>query len=356
MPTWSRGRTATIVRSHGKPVKHWRILTLVGAFVLLAGLAIWRGRSGGGGPAAEEIVRLVVAAEEKLSYTGRKISHFPMNGKLVESVALVARRPPNLRRFHYVTSPMAGVTVWKNQDLTYRHDPHMGTLEIYDRSDQRRAGEGENRSLVLSNYEPQLEGEETVAGRAAYRIRLAPRHAGDAWQRMWIDKETYLRLGNEDYDGKGCLIRRTRFQQVTFNDLGPAAFRPSQKLLESTRKTYSDEEQPKSVGRVSSLLGFRIKLPAFVPQGYRLKGAYTYPCKCGCEKPAAQVRWTNGLNTISMFQCGHPCGNVAPCSTADNAHTACAHVAVGEESFLFVGETDRANLGKMAQSLKSAAQ
>jgi outer membrane lipoprotein-sorting protein len=302
-----------------------------------------------------EVVRRALAAEEKLSYTGRKVSHFPMNGKLVESEAMVARRPPNLRRYHYVTPPLAGVTVWKNQNLTYRHDPRTKTLEIYDRSNQQEKDE-EKRTLVLKNYEPQLEGEETVAGRTAYRIRLAPRHAGDAWRRWWIDKETYLRLRTEDFDGKDRLIRRSRFEEVSFNDLGEEAFQPPQSLLATARKTYSDEEQPKSVAYVSSVLGFRIKLPTYVPGGYRLKGAYTYPCECGCAKAAAQVRWTNGLNTISMFQCGHPCGQEAACTFPTGPQSASVPVAVGEESFLFVGETDRANLVKMAESLKAAAQ
>jgi outer membrane lipoprotein-sorting protein len=335
-------------------VKHWRILLLVGAFLVLAGLAVWRGRSIGNAQAAE-IVRRALAAEGKIAYTATKLSQQPVNGRLVESVALVARRPPDLRRIHFVTAPLDGVTVWRNRNLTYRHDPKMGTLEIYDRSDRNPEDEGSKRKLVLSNYAPQMEGEETVAGRAAYRIRLAPRHAGDAWCRVWIDKQTHLRLGIEDYDGKDRLIRRTRIQEVTFEALGPDAFQPPAALLASARKTYSDEEQPKSVGHVSSVLGFQIKLPSYVPEGYRLKGAYTYPCECGCDKPAAQVRWTNGLNTISMFQCGHPCGKGAPCSFPTTPQSASVPVSLGEESFLFVGETSRANLEKMAQSLKSAA-
>jgi hypothetical protein len=106
---------------------------------------------------------------------------------------------------------------------------------------------------------------------------------------------------------------------------------------------------------VSSVLGFKIRLPSYVPEGYRLEGAYTYPCGCGCEKPAAQVRWVNGLNTISLFQCGHPCGHQSPCTFPTTPQSASVARSIGEESFLFVGETDRANLQKMAQSLEAPA-
>jgi hypothetical protein len=64
------------------------------------------------------------------------------------------------------------------------------------------------------------------------------------------------------------------------------------------------------------------------------------------------VRWTNGLDTISMFQCGHPCGNGARCTFPTTPQSASVATALGEESFLFVGETARANLQKMADSLK----
>jgi MucB/RseB N-terminal domain len=254
-----------------------------------------------------------------------------------------------------VTPPLDGVTVWQNAQQTFRYDPHLNQLKIYDKGGSQDDVAGEERALVLSNYEPRLEGEEVVAGRPAYRVRLEPRHAGDAWKRLWLDKTTYLKLGQEDFDGKDHLIRRTRFVEIDFNPIEPAAFHPPQALLASARKTYSDEEQPKSVEHVSSVLGFRIKLPTFVPAGYRLEGAYTYPCVCGCEKPAAQVRWVNGLNTISLFQCGHPCGHGAPCSFPTKPQSASVAISFGEESFLFVGETDRGNLEKMARSLKAAA-
>jgi hypothetical protein len=118
------------------------------------------------------------------------------------------------------------------------------------------------------------------------------------------------------------------------------------------RRTYSDEAQSKSVAQVSQAIGFPIKLPRYVPQGYIFDGAYTYPCQCGCEQPAAQVQWTNGLKTISMFECGHPCGRGAACSFTASPRSASVGTSIGNESFLFVGEISRAELVEMANSLK----
>jgi hypothetical protein len=90
-----------------------------------------------------------------------------------------------------------------------------------------------------------------------------------------------------------------------------------------------------------------------VPPGYVFDGAYTYPCQCGCKDAAAQVCWTNGLKTISMFECGHPCGRGTACTFTRSRRSASVQRSIGSESFLFLGETGHAQLLKMAASLKA---
>jgi outer membrane lipoprotein-sorting protein len=310
---------------------------------------VWRVRGDDAGQAVI-IVRRWLAADPRMSYTGSEISRFRIGNKLVESEALVARRP-HMRRIHYLTPPLDGVTIWKDHGERYSFDPKKRQLEIFDKSQHHHPTGDE--ALVLRNYEPRLEGIETVAGRPAYRIALAPRHAGDAWMRIWVDRETDARLGDEDYDGENRLLRATRFTQISFDSVNPDQFRPPQYVMSLARRTYSDEAQSKSVAQVSQAIGFPINLPPYVPTGYSFDGAYTYPCQCGCEKPAAQVCWTNGLKTISMFECGHRCGTGASCSFSASPRSGSVHALVGSQSFLFVGEIRRADLEKMAHSLKS---
>lgn len=323
--------------------------------LLLVGLGAWRIQAISSERQAERIVRHALEVEDRVGYIGQKVSRLRVGERLVEVTALVARRPLHMRRIHYITPPLAGVTIWQDGQRTYRYVPNGKQLEIYDKSRHHHDGIGDEETLVLRNYQPRLEGVETVAGRPAYRIRLAPRHPGDAWTRLWIDRKDYLRLASEDYDGNDHLVRATRFKEVELDSLDPDQFRPTSYLMGVARRTYTDEEKSKSVEQVSRAVGFPIRMPEYVPEGYVFDGAYTYPCECGCERPAAQVRWSNGLNTISLFQCSHPCGAFAACSVTTSSHTASFHIAVGKESFLFVGETSRANLEKMAQSLKAAA-
>jgi outer membrane lipoprotein-sorting protein len=332
-------------------VKSWWLGILLGAILGLGGVLVWRARTTDAG-LATIIVGRWLAADPQMSYRGTEISRFRVGQKLIESEAQVARRP-HMRRIHYLTPPLDGVTIWKDRGERYYFDPKKRQLEIFDKSQHHHGGATGDEALVLRNYEPQLEGIEMVAGRTAYRIALAPRHAGDAWMRIWVDRVTNARLGDEDYDGENRLLRATRFTQISFDSVNPDQFRPPQYVMKLASRTYSDEAQSKSVAQVSQAVGFPIKLPRYVPEGYIFDGAYTYPCQCGCEKPAAQVCWTNGLKTISMFQCGHPCGRGAACSFTASRRSTSFGISVGNESFLFVGETSRPELEKMARSLKS---
>jgi outer membrane lipoprotein-sorting protein len=332
--------------------KSWWLGLLIGAILGLGGVIVWRLRTDDA-RLATIIVRRWLAADSGMSYTGSELSQFLIGNKLVESKALVARRP-SMRRIHYLTPPLDGVTIWKDHGERYYFDPKKRQLEIFDKSQHHHNGGATgDEALVLRNYEPWLQGIETVAGRPAYRIALAPRHAGDAWMRIWVDRETNARLGDEDYDGENRLLRATRFTQISFDAVNPDQFRPPPYVMSLARRTYSDEAQSKSVAEVSQAIGFPIKLPPYVPQGYIFDGAYTYPCQCGCEKPAAQVQWTNGLKTISMFECGQPCGRGASCPFSASPRSAGVQTLVGSQSFLFVGEISHAELDRMVRSLKS---
>ncbi|HDJ33504.1 MAG TPA: outer membrane lipoprotein-sorting protein [Bacteroidetes bacterium] len=65
-------------------------------------------------------------------------------------------------------------------------------------------------SSIVDDYTHEIIGEETIEGRACYKIKLIPREdAAVVWgyQIRWIDKKDYLMLKVELYDEEGYLVR-----------------------------------------------------------------------------------------------------------------------------------------------------
>lgn len=83
------------------------------------------------------------------------------------------------------------------------------------------------QSSIVDDYDHTLEGEETIEGRACWKVALVPHaDAGVVWGKvvMWIAKEGYLQLRSDFYDEDGVLTR-------TF--LGSAVRRFGDRLLPS---------------------------------------------------------------------------------------------------------------------------
>ncbi|MDR9419658.1 outer membrane lipoprotein-sorting protein [Gracilimonas sp.] len=64
-------------------------------------------------------------------------------------------------------------------------------------------------SSVVTDYEHELVGEETIEGRECYKIQMTPKpDAPVVWDRVdvWVSKDEYLQLRSEFYDEFGDLI------------------------------------------------------------------------------------------------------------------------------------------------------
>src|SRR5712691_3559236 len=142
----------SIPMSPTKNGKSWWLGLLIGAMLGLGGVLVWRVRVDDGRPAVL-IVRRWLAADPRMSYTGSEISQFRIGNKLVKSEALVARRP-GMRRIHYLTPPLDGVTIWKDHGERYYFDPKKRQLEIFDKTQHHhKGGATGDEALVLRNYE-----------------------------------------------------------------------------------------------------------------------------------------------------------------------------------------------------------
>lgn len=137
--------------------------------------------------------------------------------------------------------------------------------------------ESRNR-LILQNYTPLVEGEETVAGRDAWLLRLKPKVKYRPWRQLWIDKKSYSILAVRDWSHRNEIRRSARLEKSP-TALGSLVF-PS-----ATRAIH-----PGSASR-------GLKRPRFIPAGFELIDDRSWD---GLSDLRALI-YTDGLFNISLF-------------------------------------------------------
>jgi len=159
------------------------------------------------------------------------------------------------------------------------------------------APEASDLSLLDGNYDVQPIGVRTIAGRAAHGIALRSRHLGHEARRLWVDPETKIVVAEEGLSCDGLLLTRTVFGHLY---LGPSAARGDRDLPECRSAAPIDAAQPVTDDECRESCGFAPRLPAHVPPGYIQSGLYVRQCRGG--RKFAEVRYTDGLTTLSVFE------------------------------------------------------
>jgi len=297
-----------------KAAAPWLGLLLV--IMVAGGVFLWRMRLSTPVPGAnaETIIRQAWGPGRRVPLRGLEtIEVTGANGKPVRLEARVLTSGEGSVRIEYLTPPLKGVTVWETGDRTYRYNPKLRRLSVA-RPRVSPEDQAEEAAQLLRNYTARVLREETVAGHPARVVELRPRQASGRHRLVWVDRNTSVILASvehEEQGGRDEVLRSTRFSHVEYlqpgQAPGPEQFRPPAELIEkygsAHRGDTSSRFEPPTLSR---LIGFPVRVPAWVPPGYTFKAAYQTPCPCDRQHPAARLEWSDGLNTLSLFQCGHP--------------------------------------------------
>jgi outer membrane lipoprotein-sorting protein len=334
---------------------------LVAVVIVVASGGLWIYRKVIADPDAKGIVKKAWTEGRRVPLEGRQVIRMPApDGKIVEVEARVLASRDGQLRIEYLTRPLEGVTVWENGERTYRYNPKLKRLTV---AHKRSSLDDEARRelQLLKNYNARRVGEETVAGRPTEVVALSAKSGSTCRKRVWIDPETYVILASEDYRGGDELLRSTRFTQVRYLSAGEepdaSAFRPPQELVEKygvgLPGDTSDRFTPE---RLSKVIGFEIREPKWLPRGYTFEGAYQTPCLCNQRHQAARLEYSDGLNRISLFECGHPdCTSSDNCFAADGAMPLAVRYQSEPYYYLAIGDAPRGDLERMVQSAAGPA-
>ncbi|HEY3284813.1 MAG TPA: sigma-E factor regulatory protein RseB domain-containing protein [Armatimonadota bacterium] len=292
---------------------------------------------------AESILRRTYKADRLYSYVGRQEATLSLWGSPTKFQLMFLHQRPN-RDMQWPIRP--------DDNRDHPAGPGPGPGRFMPRGPQGRRLPAEERlSLLLRNYRLKREGTGQVAGRKATVLSISPRRPGNPSQTLWIDDDTGIVLRNQLRNCFGAMVSDTAFVKL---DLNPG---PANKL------PFPDPpKRPEP--------GFLLLRPTYVPTGYQ------YVATEGIEirgQQAAHLMYTDGLNTISLFQRirkdeppvddphrdgprrdPHP-GPLPPWARRGDPHKAPIQIVkrhLEDRSVTLIGDIPRPELEKMAGSLR----
>lgn len=298
--------------------------------VLLCGLAISNGVYGSN---AASIARRAQAADQHVNYRGTKTACVRLNGTTVSSVIKIVHMKPDMTRKEYFSpAALAGTIVIQRGPDAWMYSPRDHVWEQARSACMARAHR--DCDYAFDNYEVQLVGSGTVAGREAYVIRAAPKCPGESLHRVWVDKQCYLMLRTQVEAVGGTVLSSSKFTSITVEprDISPTIFAVA-------GKAKSDPVSPR--------VDFSLRKPSYLPKGYKMVGLAKVTVNA---HHCAHLQFSNGVNTISLFE--RRCSDETSAPRMPGKLTTVMTWARDGLLFTLVGDVSRVELKKIAASVK----
>lgn len=311
------------------------------------------------GQDAVDILKKSYAAEGKVSMTGRLKT--TVYGSSPAAAEVRISRSGRQSRIEYTTGPLKGTVIIDDGSSVIRLDSGAKTAYLSGTPDPP-----ERLNLLLQNYQPVMVGGAKIAGRDCYEIKLSSRHPRNPFKKLWIDKKSLVALKTERYSSDAKLAMSSEYIAADFSSR-PAA---SQFRIPSGWKSVRlAAESDSSLDAVKKAVGFTPLRPTYVPKGYSFDGYYIRSTQTGNK--FAGLRYTNGLNSISVFQqavrgrglgggrggfgggqgLGRGRGQGA-CMQAEGSQTRMLNTMIGNISITVVADLSEAEIRKIAASVK----
>ncbi|MCC6442910.1 MAG: hypothetical protein IT210_05560 [Armatimonadetes bacterium] len=245
---------------------------------------------------AEAYWKRLLEAGSRYHYIGHQVTVFMMPEGVRKCRAVLAHERPNRTLTRY---PDTGRIVFEDGRRLFQYEPASRMLLMTREAQGMRIGPRQEGILLRHNYRAQAMGRGRVAGRPAVKVWVAPRYAGNASRIFWADAETGLPLRTEYLSPEGRVQALAYFTRIAYPkslDKKLLALPDSRRLH---RRTLPPLTETASVSHLESRAGFDILLPVTLPSGYVFTGGSL--TRAGA-KPSVTLRFTDGLNSISIFQ------------------------------------------------------
>lgn len=218
---------------------------------------------------------------------------------------------------------------------------------------------------ILKNYSVKLLSDaEKVAGRETYALFIQPKHPGSPSKKLWVDKMNFFVLKKEDFDSAGKFAARSVFDSVAYTDVKDARVHMQNAFDDAHHESETMES-------LSKKLNFKVREPRQLPEGYTLERCRLFICPDHCGMKAAQLVYSDGLNSFSVFEvspeksgctklshCYKMCSlkNFPECLIyKSNPFATVVSLASTNPTYVFVGNLPKEMFLQMAEAIRKGA-
>ncbi len=281
---------------------------------------------------ATEILIKAENAESKVSYRGIKTADVSVYGRSVQSkVKVIHKKPFYTRREYLSPCTLAGTILLQKKNELWRYCPSKGFWELITKKAPISRFTPITQTAIR-NFNVELVGIDSVAGRSVYVIRAEPKYTGEAIHTLLIDREHFLVLGTREIGPMGR-TSKSQYISIEFNpkNISNSLFEVDTKT--STRTAPSKEQ-------------FVVVKPTYLPRGYVQIGYESITIN---GKTTFHLQYSNGANIISLFERKVDAGTTigkAQCPPNTKMWKD------GNILFTLVGDIDSTELDKIKNSIK----
>lgn len=300
----------------------------------------------------EALLRRAFIADERF-YTERLLmNRVRLGQRVIVNRVKVLSAPGRKIRCEYLSGPLKDVTIGYNGQETWRFDPQKPMLEILKSPPQLL---GPPYTLLKRNYTGQLLGERFLTGRTVVGVGLEPKQPGEPSLELWVDKKTGVPLHYIERNERGEVVCETHTERLTYLKSVPDKLFCLPKIPVLLKVVQREEFSP-CQGKpevVRKWLQGPLYRPRYIPEGYSLIQYYRFRCPW-CRVPGVQMVYSNGLETISVFQSKDPCmrPGLAPGQPVDLGLARAIFEQRGPSCFWVVGLIPPQELKQIAQSIE----
>lgn len=269
-----------------------------------------------------------------LTYAALSKTTARMGDKEMETVARIIHAPRRLS-ISYQSGDHAGLSGGYIEHWTWRQvaasQPMIPYAELERPNDEMAAT---RFALLLENYKAQWRKNEPVSGRETALVEIEPLRPTDGargpGRKLWIDSQTGLTLRQQSFNYQGRLIVESVLSEVDYTpQITSDTFVTPQKLRQAaqTKPWVAHEAGGESRERVAKLAGLLPPNAKNLPPGFRFDSVGANRCTaCGAVCYAVLSRYTDGLNTLTIFALKPDCMTIektAGKSDAKNGMQSC---------------------------------